>query len=111
MILSNVAIVEALAKGLFSIDPPPASDPTAAPFNTSAVDLRLGAEVNIPKTGGSPIQLDLRKGGIAQFLAQHCESRILTPGMFICQLILEEVRGRPANAPNQFMNQRRPVGT
>jgi dCTP deaminase len=144
----------------------------------------------VPKTGGSPIQLDLRKGGIARFLADHCEVRhidddqpyslrygrfvlasthervafpldppaepilaarvegksslarcgllvhftaptihagfsghitleminlgpadiLLTPGMFICQLILEEVRGRPTGAPNQFMNQSKPSG-
>jgi hypothetical protein len=36
---------------------------------------------------------------------------LLTPGMFICQLILEEVRGKPADAPNQFKNQMSPVGT
>jgi dCTP deaminase len=75
VILSNVEIVEALKKGLFSIDPQPPGDPSAPPFNTSALDLRLGNEINVPKTGGSQIQLDLRKGGIARFLADHCEVR------------------------------------
>lgn len=191
MILSNVAIIEALDKGLFFVDPRPGGEPSAPPFNTSAIDLRLGTEVNIPKTGHAPIQLDLRKGGIARFLADHCETRtiaedqpyslapnrfiltntletvslplnassegivlagrvegksslarcgllvhftaptihagfsgkitleminlgpahiLLSPGMFICQLILEEVRGRPADAPNQFQNQTRSSG-
>jgi dCTP deaminase len=191
MILSNLAIIEALAKGHFSVDPSPGTDASAAPFNTSALDLRLGREINIPDTAGSPIQLDLRNGGIARFLAQHCNTKtitedqpyslqphrfilantlervsfpletsdgtvlaarvegkssfarcgllvhftaptihagfsgpitleiinlgpaaiLLTPGMFICQLILEEVKGKPANAPNQFKNQVHPVGT
>jgi dCTP deaminase len=35
---------------------------------------------------------------------------LLFPGMFICQLILEEVRGTPTDAPNQFKNQTRPSG-
>lgn len=144
----------------------------------------------MPKTGDAPIQLDLRKPGIAALLAKHCEVRrlhedqpyslrpgrfllastlervsfpiegagettlaariegksslarcgllvhftaptihagfsghitleminlgpadiLLTPGMFICQLIVEEVRGRPADAPAQFRGQKRPVG-
>lgn len=191
MILSNVAILEALSKGLFSVEPLSGNDPSAAPFNTSALDLRLGSEINVPRTGDAPFQLDLRKPGIAGLLAKHCEVRrldedqpyslrpnkfvlattmervafpidpdaekvtlaarvegksslarcgllvhftaptihagfrghialeminlgpadiLLTPGMFICQLILEEVRGRPADAPNQFRNQTRPIG-
>lgn len=35
---------------------------------------------------------------------------LLTPGMPICQLIVEEVKGRPADAPNQFRGQMRPAG-
>jgi dCTP deaminase len=30
---------------------------------------------------------------------------LLTPGLFICQLIIEEIQGAPANAPNQFRGQ------
>lgn len=36
---------------------------------------------------------------------------LLFPEMFICQLIIEEVRGSPTNAPNQFLGQVNPVGT
>ena len=35
---------------------------------------------------------------------------LLKPGMFVCQLIIEEVRGRPADAPNQFSGQSSAVG-
>ena len=34
----------------------------------------------------------------------------LFPGMKICQLIIEEVKGVPRNAPNQFKGQSRAVG-
>ena len=35
---------------------------------------------------------------------------LLTQNMFICQLIVEEVAGRPADAPNQFRGQSTPAG-
>jgi dCTP deaminase len=99
MILSNLAIMEALKKGLFSVTPPPQGDVSAAPFNTSALDLRLGSEINIPATGGNPIQLDLSQGRIAPFLAKHCEKKILAkdqpyslqPNRFILANTLETV--------------------
>ena len=36
---------------------------------------------------------------------------MLTPGMAICQLIVEEVRGRPIESPSQFQGQSAPEGT
>lgn len=36
---------------------------------------------------------------------------LLRPGLPICQLIIEEVRGAPALAPNQFLGQANPEGT
>ena len=191
MILSNVEIIRCLKNGYFSINDLPGEDPTKAPFNTSAVDLRLGNTVQIPK-GESPVQLDLRRSGIAQFWANNsdlititedqpyslkpykfilgktyeyvdfplianeegnCYSArvegksslarcgilvhftaptihagfagtitleiinmgvhdfLLTPGMSICQLIIEEVKGFPSDAPNQFKGQTTPAGT
>ena len=189
MILSNVEIVRCLDEGLFSIRPLAGNDPTQSPFNTSAVDLRLGNEILVPNKQQAPIQLDLRKSGIAQFWANHSKSLIiteeqpfslrpnqlilaktlesvdfplneeggcfsarvegrsslarcgilihftaptihagfagtitleiinlgaydflLTPNMFVCQLIVEEVKGFPANAPNQFKGQHNPAG-
>jgi dCTP deaminase len=188
MILSNVEIIRCLDTGLFSIEPLAGRDATQSPFNTSAIDLRLGNEILVPDES-SPVQLDLRKSGIAQFWAKHSQSHtiteaqpfslkprklvlaktfervdfplntsggcfsarvegrsslarcgilvhftaptihagfagtitleiinlgshdfLLTPEMFVCQLIIEEVRGCPINAPNQFKGQTNPAG-
>lgn len=190
MILSNVEIVRCLEQGLFTIEPLSGIDPTQSPFNTSAVDLRLGSELLIPDNH-APVQLDLRKPGIAQFWAQNskpftitgkqpyslapqefvlartmeyvdfplnpnedgvCYSArvegrsslarcgilvhftaptihagfsgsitleminlgphefLLIPEMSVCQLIIEEVKGRPVMAPNQFKGQTSPAG-
>lgn len=188
MILSNVEIVRCLTDGAFSIYPLLRMDPTQAPFNTSAVDLRLGNEILEPDES-SPVQLDLRKPGIAQFWAKQSTSHqitehqpyslvprklvlartfetvsfplnssgicysarvegksslarcgilvhftaptihagysgsitleiinfgaydfLLIPGMSVCQLIIEEVKGCPVEAPNQFKGQSNPAG-
>lgn len=49
-----------------------------------------------------PITLEIINFGVADFL--------LHPSMYICQLIIEEVRGSPTDAPNQFKGQINPVG-
>lgn len=36
---------------------------------------------------------------------------LLTPDMYVCQLIIEEVKGFPIPAPNQFSGQNNAVGT
>lgn len=188
MILSNIAILEGINKGYFNISPLENQDPSQKPFNTSAIDLRLGSELIIP-TVKSPVVLDLRMSGIANFLTQNSQKKVLssdqpfrlnrnqfvlgitletvsfpiftngpcfsariegkssiarcgvlvhftaptihagfegvitleilnlgphdfllTPEMYICQLIVEEVRGCPINAPNQFSGQTGPAG-
>jgi dCTP deaminase len=48
------------------------------------------------------ITLEIINLGFAPFL--------LRPGLPICQLIVEEVRGQPALAPNQFKGQTTPEG-
>ena len=49
--------------------------------------------------------------GINEGLFRMGETKfLLFPGMFICQLIIEEVRGCPIVAPNQFKGQDRPAG-
>jgi dCTP deaminase len=187
MILSNRDIIECLDQGLFNIDPLAGKDPTKAPFNTSAVDLRLANQIQIPQ--GNPVALDLRKQGIAAFLAKISQKITITedqpytlkptdfvlaqtlekvdfsraagnlcfsarvegksslarcgilvhftaptihagwsgpitleianlgkmnfllyPGMYICQLIVEQVLHPPVEAPNQFKGQINPVG-
>src|SRR5271166_1356228 len=189
MILSNQAILDAMDQGAFSIAPIEGRDPSSAPFNASAIDLRLGTEVLIPKKN-YPVAIDLRNPGIAGFLHQisdrftmndhqpftleknefvvtntlervsfpirekgkQCYSArvdgksslarcgilvhftaptihagfrgtitleminfggtdfLLYPGMFICQLIVEEVTGSLIGTPNQFSGQTRPAG-
>jgi dCTP deaminase len=189
MILSNVEILKAIERRHFSITPLAGTDPTKAPFNTSAVDLRLGSQLNVFREN-IPAAFDLRKSGLAKFLHDNsdkftiseeqpyplkkgklvlgqtiekvsfplldnttCYSArvegksslarcgvivhftaptihagftgpitleimnlgpidfMLYPGMFFCQLIVEEVFGRPAEAPNQFSGQVNPSGT
>jgi dCTP deaminase len=188
MILSNAEIVRCLEAGLFSINPLAGLDPTQAPFNTSAVDLRLANEIRVPEENAH-VKLDLRGGGIARYLAQNtrpyeitdvqpftleprqmilaktletvsfplhsanpcysariegksslarcgilvhftaptihagfygsitleminlgAQGLLLYPGMFVCQLIIEEVRGYPVDAPSQFRGQQSSTG-
>jgi dCTP deaminase len=175
-------------RGALTIEPLAGRDPSASPFNTSAVDLRLGTEILVP-IADQPLALDLRRPGISSFLHQHstkctisedqpftlrkgtfvlgntmekvkfpllteqqCYSArvegksslarcgilvhftaptihagftgnitleminfsgtdfLLYPRMFICQLIVEEVRGSLIEAPNQFRGQSDPAG-
>ncbi len=189
MILSNTEILKCLDRGDFEISPPPGTDTTKPPFNTSAIDLRLGTEIRVPKTPIQPVQLDLRLAGISNFLHDNTEKIIitknqpyslepnkfilgqtfervnfpihggdicysarvegksslarcgvlihftaptihagftgiitleiinlgihnflLTPDMYICQLIIEEVKGSPIQSPNQFSGQTNPTG-
>jgi dCTP deaminase len=190
VILSNVEIVNALKRKDFEITDLAGSDPAEKPFNTSAVDLRLGDEIIVPSSENFPVALDLTKPGVAKLWAQHSKTFKITseqplklkPGkfvigntfekvnfplfppskqcysarvegksslarcgllvhftaptihagfhgpitleminfgpsdfllchrMFICQLIIEEVRGCPTDAPNQFTDQTNPAG-
>ena len=77
MILSNVEILKGIRDKQFSISKLAGLDPAKSPFNTSAVDLTLSSEIVIPKFE-VPIQLDLRKPGIAKLLAQNSTSVIIT---------------------------------
>ena len=49
MILSNRDIIDGVNKGLFNISPLAGNDPMQAPFNTSAIDLRLDDQLQILK--------------------------------------------------------------
>jgi dCTP deaminase len=98
MILSNVEIIKAIKNGYFNIEPLPHADPSQAPFNTSSIDLHLGNEILSPKKD-APVQMDLRKGNIANFLATHSERHIITEqqpyslkrGEFVLAKTLEKV--------------------
>ena len=72
MILSNVGIQKALDEGRLVIDPEPSPrKPTSGepecPYQTSAVDLRLGKELSVYDGRDHPVQIDLRNGGFATF--------------------------------------------
>lgn len=188
MILSNTEIVRSLNEGTLKIENLAGIDPAHPPFNTSAVDLRLGTEINVFNRD-QPVSFDLRKPGIAQFLARNSTTHQISeerpfclkqgqlvlgqtmekvafpinskrclcarvegksslarcgilvhftaptihsgfygpitleiinfgplsfnlyPGMYFCQLIIEEVSGTPCDAPNQFKGQETPAGT
>lgn len=82
MILSNVDIHDALDKGWLNITPEPAprklgESPGKCPFQTSAVDLRLGSEIAYFKEG-IPAQIDLRKGDFNVLFGPMSETRTLT---------------------------------
>lgn len=188
MILSNIEILDCIKKGLFSISTLTGNEnPSENPFNTSAIDLRLGNEVLVPDK--APIALDLRSPGIAkllnsiskkvtitevtpyalkrgEFVLMSTVERVkfplnqgdvsygarvegkssiarcgilvhftaptihggfegpitleilnlgpndflLSPNMYICQLIIEEIKGCPIRKDSQFQGQNTPAG-
>ena len=103
MILSNRGIQKALDEGRLVITPEPQPrEPIVGgppcPYDTSAVDLRLGRYISVPRKD-QPFTFDLRRGNLARFLADHCDLVDLTrPGgftldqnSFILAQTLEEV--------------------
>jgi dCTP deaminase len=84
MILSNVDIQRALDDKRLVITPEPTPRfPTAGaadcPYQTSAVDLRLGEELSVYRSHRQPVIIDLRDGGFAKFGAAAMEPLRLTP--------------------------------
>jgi dCTP deaminase len=76
MILSNVAILEAIENGDLLIEGLDGMVPTEKPFNTTAVDLRLGTELSVPKA--TPTVFDLRRPGISRYLQDNSDHHSLT---------------------------------
>jgi dCTP deaminase len=111
MILSNASILEALERGWLIIDPvPQPRKPTATgppcPYQTSAVDLRLGHDLAWlqPRMG---LSIDLIDGGFTDLFAvasQRVELRDgqpyrLAPGQLVLGRTLERIElPLPANA-------------
>lgn len=102
MILSNVAIHDALDRGLLRIIPEPQPrQPTAGrecPYQTSSVDLRLGGEIAFFKEG-LPLNIDLRRGSFADLFGPNSVTRQITdeqpyslaPGKLVLGKTLERV--------------------
>lgn len=86
MILSNVAIAEALDDGRLIIEPEPKPRPGVgterSPFGTTAVDLRLGATLQIPTPNLSMV-VDLRHGDVRSTLAAISQRVEMTDQGFI----------------------------
>ena len=65
MILSNGEIISGIHNGYFSIDPLMHEDVSKAPYNTTAIDLRLDSEIRSFRNEEQPIVIDLTRPGIA----------------------------------------------
>jgi dCTP deaminase len=97
MILSNIEIQRALDDGRLIIDPRPQIKEGSSPYDTTAVDLQLSRFLAFPKEGS--FNLDLRKGKIANFLAENSikkeidpdASFVLEPHKFVIGWTLENV--------------------
>lgn len=76
MILSNVSIQKALDEGSLVIDPQPMPRTPSAkgecPYDTSAIDLRLGDEIAWLKED-SGFSIDLTQGSFKQLISQNSE--------------------------------------
>ena len=103
MILSNRAIHEALDNGWLRIEPEPmprrlGEGPGKCPYQTSAVDLRLGPEIAYFKEG-IPAQIDMRKGDFNALFGPQSDTRqmsddqpyVLRPGKLVLGKTLERV--------------------
>ena len=81
MILSNVEIHRALDEKRLSIEPEPSPrSPTAGlpcPYQTTAVDLRLGNEISFFKEGLA-FDINLTQGPFAKLFGPNSETRLLT---------------------------------
>jgi dCTP deaminase len=104
VILSNTKIVEAMNDGRLEIDPAPRVDQLGdleSAFDTSAVDLRLGPLLAIPKTLPG-VEVNLRTGGTPETLAALSDEwdmaargpYTLQPGQFVLGQTLERVHLR-----------------
>ncbi|HEY0613176.1 MAG TPA: dCTP deaminase [Candidatus Elarobacter sp.] len=77
VILSNVDIVAAIDAGDLAIEPLYGRDPTAPPFNTSAVDLRLGTTILVPKAD-DPISHRLHLSYSADYIGRNADAHEIT---------------------------------
>ncbi len=103
MILSNIALQEAMEQGRLVITPRPEplrpTENQKCPYDTHSVNLRLGAELSVPLSG--PYCFDLRGvpgGEFSEFLSRNSErTTILETGYalerlkFVLGLTLESI--------------------
>ena len=73
MILSNIEIQKAIKEGRLIISP----EPQDADYDTTAVNLHLGAGLAVPRPGSFNYDLK-RSEGFAQFLARNSDQKQIT---------------------------------
>jgi dCTP deaminase len=99
MILSNVAIHQAIDDGDFCIEPEPSRFPTLevpdCQYDTSSLNLRLAPDLSIGRTQ-LPLLVDLRQGGVAALLSRIYDPETISssgyklePGTFILGRTIE----------------------
>lgn len=76
MILSNSSIVRAIADGDIVIDPPLHDDAGNPPYNTTTVDLRLGARITVPRAVPATQRLDQRYD--SRFVAENSDDYVMS---------------------------------
>lgn len=113
MILSNVSIHQSLDSKRLVIEPEPVprfqEGDVDCPYQTSAVDLRLGTEIAFFKDP-LPLSIDLRRGGFADLFGPNSQSFQLTedqpfalrPGKFVLGKTLECVTLPLLDAASEF---------
>ncbi len=79
-VLSNVNILAALESGRLIIEPRPSPGPgePETPYGTISVDLRLGAEISVPRKNLT-LTFDLRGPGLARTLEAVYERKLIPP--------------------------------
>jgi dCTP deaminase len=82
MILSNVAIQNALDSGRLVIEPQPLPRKPEGggdcPYQTTSVDLTLGNEISYFPESGLPYEVNLRRGGFAKLFGPIATSQKIT---------------------------------
>ena len=93
MILSNTEIQKAINEGRLRILP----EPQDADYDTTAVNLHLGAALAIPQAGSFNYDLKSREG-FAQFLARNSDPKqitedgyVLKPKVFVLGITQEKI--------------------
>jgi dCTP deaminase len=98
MILSNVAVVDAIQSKKIKIEPIESLDPALPPFNTTSVDLRLAPTISEPREN-KQVLVRPSVGGIARLLAENSKTEeitqtrpfLLKPNLFILAQTKEKV--------------------
>lgn len=102
MILSNVEIHRAIDEGRLVISPEPqprlTTDRQKSPYQTTAVDLRLGHEISFFKDG-RPFDINLNRGDFSSLFGPNSDTETLTakrpfvldPGKLVLGKTLERI--------------------